>query len=315
VRVPPSSRARAAVRDPIQIISVPIDLGASRRGTDAGPSALRVAGLAQALRDQRYPVVREIDLRAPPAETRDPGDGSRRFKAEILAVCRELAEVTCDTLDQGRFPLVLGGDHSLAMGSVSGVADHFRQQGQDIGVIWLDAHGDMNTPSSSPSGNVHGMPLAHLLGYGDADLSALAFAGAKVRPDRVALVGIRDIDDRERDLIHASGVHTFTMRDIDEQGIASVSRQAIEIVSAGTAGFHLSFDVDVCDPAYMPGSGTLSPGGVSLREAHLILEVCADSGQLRSMDVVELNPFLDQGNVSAETAVSLVQSAFGHSIL
>ncbi len=302
-------------KKPVHIIGVPLDLGASRRGTDAGPSALRVAGLSAAITKLGYEVIVESDIPVPAMETRQAESRRARFKGEILEVCTNLATVTRDTMVAGQIPLVVGGDHSIAMGTVSGVAAHFREQDHDIGLIWFDAHGDMNLPGTSPSGNIHGMPLAHLLGHGDQDLANILGQHPAVKPENVVLVGIREIDDNERDIIRNSGVTAFTMRDIDELGMAHVCRETLKIVNSDTAGFHISFDVDGCDPEVMPGSGTLVPGGVSFREAHQLLENCADSGRMTSMEVVELNPFLDQANVSAERAVALVQSAFGSSIL
>ncbi len=300
---------------PVQIISVPLDLGASRRGTDGGPSSMRIAGLGQHLKTLGYQVLVEKDIPVPAMETRETSSHKARFKDEILQVCVELAEVTRHTLDQGQTPLVIGGDHSIAMGTIAGVSSHFTARGEDLGLIWFDAHGDMNLPSTSPSGNIHGMPLAHLLGKGDADLAGIAGGGPAIKPQNVALIGIRDIDDGERRVIRESGIKTYTMRDIDEMGMSRVSKEALEWVNDGTAGFHVSFDVDGCDPSVIPGSGTLVPGGVNFREAHLLLENCADTNRMTSMEVVELNPFLDQANVSAERAVLFVKSAFGARIL
>ena len=299
----------------IKIIGVPMDLGASRRGTDMGPSALRIAGLGAAIRDMGYTLAQEEDIVVPAMETRPLEDIKARYKPQILSVCTELAVRVKELMDTGVFPLVIGGDHSIAMGTVSGVAAHFRERGEEMGLIWFDAHGDMNIPGVSPSGNIHGMPLAHLLGRGDPDLAGILGFSPKLNPDKVVLIGIRDIDAGERKIINESGIHVFTMRDIDEIGMAKVARRTMEIVTNGTAGFHMSFDVDGCDPSVIPGSGTLVPGGVRYREAHLLLEYCADSGQLTSMEVVELNPFLDHGNVSAETTLRLITSALGKSIL
>ncbi len=299
----------------IQIIGVPMDLGASRRGTDMGPSAMRVAGLGSELQRTGYQVMQEIDIPVPSMESRDTDAREARFKAEILSVCANLATIVKASLADGAIPLVVGGDHSIAMGSVAGVAAHHREQSESIGLIWFDAHGDMNVPSSSPSGNIHGMPLSHLLGIGDPDLAGIEGFSGKIKADNVALIGIRDLDDRERKIIRESGVRAFTMREIDERGMAAVATEVLEIVNRNTAGFHLSFDVDGCDPSVMPGSGTLVPGGISYREAHLLLEYCADSARMTSMDLVELNPLLDQANISAERAVGLVASAFGKCIL
>jgi arginase len=281
-------------KKPIHIIGVPLDLGASRRGTDAGPSAVRVAGLSAALVKLGYEVNVESDIPVPTMETRQPESRKARFKSEILEVCERLAVATRDTLDAGDIPLVIGGDHSIAMGTIAGVSAHFKNEDDDIGLIWFDAHGDMNLPGTSPSGNIHGMPLAHVLGHGDQDLANILGQCPAVKPENVVLIGIRDID---------------------EMGMTRVCRETLEVVNSGTVGFHISFDVDGCDPSVIPGSGTLVPGGVSFREAHQLLENCAKTGRMTSMEVVELNPFLDQANVSAERAVTLIQSAFGRSIL
>lgn len=305
----------ATLQKTVQIVGVPLDLGASRRGTDMGPSALRIAGLGAALRKMGYQVAREDDIAAPAMETGTVEDHQARFKPQILQVCTELASRVKRYLERGDFPLVIGGDHSIAMGTVSGVASHFRDRGEKIGLIWFDAHGDMNIPGSSPSGNIHGMPLAHLLGHGDPDLINIEGFGPKVEPTNVALIGVRDIDGDERQIIRDSGIHAYSMREIDERGMGEVIREALEFVNDGTAGFHISFDVDGCDPSVIPGSGTLVPGGVNYREAHLMLEYCADDGRMTSLEVVELNPFLDHGNVSAERTLELILSAMGKTIL
>jgi arginase len=299
----------------VRIIGVPMDLGASRRGTDVGPSAMRIAGLGKAIRDMGYTLAREEDIIVPAMETRPLEDSEARFKPQILSVCTELACRVKELMDAGEFPLVIGGDHSIAMGTVAGVSAHYRDRGEEMGLIWFDAHGDMNIPGVSPSGNIHGMPLAHLLGRGDPDLAGILGFSPKLNPDKVVLIGIRDIDSGERKIINESGIHVFTMRDIDEHGMAKVARKAMDIVTDGTAGFHVSFDVDGCDPTVIPGSGTLVPGGVRYREAHLLLEYCADSRQMTSMEVVELNPFMDHKNISAERTLRLITSALGKSIL
>jgi len=299
----------------VRIIGVPMDLGASRRGTDMGPSALRIAGLGAAIRDIGYTLEREADIVVQAMETHSIEDSEARFKPQILSVCTELAGRVREIMDAAEFPLIIGGDHSIAMGTVAGAAAHFRERGEEMGLIWFDAHGDMNIPGVSLSGNIHGMPLAHLLGRGDPDLAGILGFSPKLNPEKVVLIGIRDIDAGEKKIIHESGIHVFTMRDIDELGMAQVAHQAMEIVTNGTGGFHVSFDVDGCDPSVIPGSGTLVPGGVRFREAHLLLEYCADTGQMTSMEVVELNPFLDQGNVSAERTLQLITSALGKSIL
>lgn len=300
---------------PIHIINVPLDLGASRRGTDAGPSAFRVAGLGREIRGMGYTIASETDIPVPAMETRKTSDTRTRFKSEILSVCEQLAALTVNALEAGEWPLVIGGDHSIAMGTVSGLSSHLKKSNEKLGLIWFDAHGDMNLPESTPSGNIHGMPLAHLLGYGDPDLSSILDANPAVSPENVVLIGIRDIDQIERDFVNSSGVTAFTMRDIDQLGMAKVASKALEIVNDGTAGFHVSFDLDGCDPEFIPGTGTIVPGGVSFREAHLLLEECAADGRMISLEVVELNPFLDHANISAERAVTLIQSALGRSIL
>lgn len=300
---------------PIHIINVPLDLGASRRGTDAGPSAFRIAGLSSAITDLGYQVKSDIDIPVPSMESRVTNTTNTRFKKEILDVCTQLAKQTLQAMDDGGIPLVIGGDHSIAMGTVSGIAAHYKKQQKNLGMIWFDAHGDMNLPEFSPSGNVHGMPLAHLLGYGDTELSSILDINPAVLAENVVLIGLRDIDRVEREFINKSGVTTFTMRDIDQLGMYEVTRRALEIVNSDTAGFHVSFDLDGCDPDVIPGSGTLVSGGVNLREAHLLLEECASDGRMVSMEVVELNPFLDQANISAERAVTFIQSALGRNVL
>jgi len=300
---------------PVHIINVPLDLGASRRGTDAGPSAFRIAGLHTAIESLGYSMSAETDIPVPVMESRATDTPQTRFKDVILTVCNQLAQQTRQTMRDGEIPLVIGGDHSIAMGTVSGVAAQLAENNNKLGLIWFDAHGDMNLPETSPSGNVHGMPLAHLLGYGDSELSSILSINPAVSAENVVLIGLRDIDHEERKFINQSGVTTFTMRDIDQLGMCEIARRALEVVNTGTAGFHLSFDLDGCDPDVIPGSGTLVPGGVNLREAHLLLEECASDGHMTSMEVVELNPFLDQANISAERAVTFIQSALGRNIL
>jgi len=305
----------ATFQKTIQIIGVPLDLGASRRGTDMGPSALRIAGLGAALRNMGYEVAREDDIAAPAMETRTTEDLKARYKPQILQVCTELAKLVKKHLQNDDFSIVIGGDHSIAMGTVAGVASYYRDRGEKIGLIWFDAHGDMNIPGVSPSGNIHGMPLAHLLGQGDEELKNIEGFSPKVEANNVALIGVRDLDGGERQIIRDSGIHAYSMREIDERGMAAVIREALEFVNDGTAGFHISFDVDGCDPSVIPGSGTLVPGGVNYREAHLMMEYCADDGRMTSLEVVELNPFLDHGNVSAERTLQLILSAMGKTII
>ncbi len=299
----------------VQVIGVPLDLGASKRGTDAGPSALRIAGLANEIKKMGYELATEKNIAVPLIGDQIHEHYTARFKKEILDVCNSLAKETYQSLQDLHFPLVIGGDHSIAMGSISAVSAFYKEKQKDVGLIWFDAHGDMNTPETSQSGNIHGMPLAHLLGAGDDEFINLFTHGSKVKPENTVLIGIRDIDRKERERIKDSGIHAYTMRDIDERGMFSISKEALEIVTKNTVGFHLSFDLDGCDPSVIPGTGTKVPGGVNYREAHLLLEHCAESKKMLAMDVVELNPFLDHMNISAERAVSLICSALGESIL
>jgi arginase len=297
----------------IRIIGVPLDLGASRRGVDMGPSALRIAQLEHRLRALGYPVDDRGNLIVDQRE--QLADGGDDTVEAIARICRQLAVATGDAIREGATPLVLGGDHSLAMGSVAGVATAFAERGERIGVIWLDAHGDINTPASSPSGNIHGMPVAHLVGLGDPRLAEIATPHPAVRPEHLVMVGIRDLDPPEREHIRQMGIATFTMREIDERGLQSVMADAIAIAGHGTAGIHVSCDPDWIDPIEAPGVGTPVRGGATFREAHLALEMVADAGRLVSMDLVEINPVLDERNRTATLAVDLVISAFGARIL
>ena len=303
---------------PVTIVGVPMDLGASRRGTDLGPSALRAAGIDSMLRQLGYEVGLQTDIAVPSCESRDGfGEPSARFCQEILHVCRSLADSVKQIMDADQTPLVLGGDHAIAMGTISGIADHCAEQSKKFGVVWFDAHGDMNTPQSSPSGNIHGMPLAHLLGVSgcNKDLASVAASSPAISPENVALVGIRDIDRGEAKLIRESGINIWTMADIDAKGMPQVVEEVLDVVNANTDGFHLSFDVDGLDPKVVAGVGTQVPGGVNFREAHLMLEQFAATQKMMSMEVVELNPLLDNCNQGAHNMVHLVASAFGKSIL
>jgi arginase len=300
---------------PVHIIGVSLDLGGNRRGVDMGPSAFRIAGLGERLAALGVPVVDEGDLVAPIPETKALGDPSKKYIREIARVCEKLYKTSLAALDKGGFPLVLGGDHSLASGSVAATADFVRRTGKPLGLLWVDAHGDMNTPSSSSSGNVHGMPLASLLGSEPAELSRIGGFSPKVQPEHTVLIGIRNLDEREKQIVRDSRVRVFTMKDIDRSGIATVTEQALAIAGAGTAGVHVSFDLDVCDPAIAPGVGTPVKGGLDYREAHMLMEIVADSGLLRALDLVEVNPILDDRNTTAILGVELVSSALGQKIL
>ena len=302
-------------RRSVHIIGVPLDLGQGRRGVDMGPSALRIAGLDQRVAALGHTVTDRGDLHVPIPETRSPGDPTKKYIREIARVCQRLHHAALGSLRDGAIPLVLGGDHSLGAGSVAAASDWAQQRGLPIGLIWVDAHGDMNTPASSTSGNVHGMPLSALIGPEPQELARLAARVPAVDPARTVLVGIRDLDDAEKANVRRSGVRVFTMSDIDRQGMAAVARQAIEAAGAGTAGIHVSFDMDVCDPAIAPGVGTSVRGGLGFREAHLLMEMVADTGLLTSLDLVEVNPILDVQNTTATLAMELALSALGQTIL
>jgi arginase len=299
----------------IAVIGAPLDLGAGRRGVDMGPSAIRVAHLQTRLARLGYSVEDRGNVAVDQPENRPIGDVNARYLGEIQRTCTRLAVMVEKALYEGSAPLVLGGDHSAAMGTIAGVARHFRKRKQRIGVIWVDAHADMNTPETSPSGNVHGMPLACTIGLGPPELVRLGGFAPKVRAANVALVGVRDVDQLERPYVRQSGVRAFTMRDIDERGMRAVMSEATRIASDGTAGFHLSLDMDVLDPAEAPGVGTPVRGGITYREAHLAMETACDTGGMVSMEVVEVNPVLDVANRTAELAVELVMSALGKCIL
>jgi arginase len=300
---------------PVHIVGVPLDLGGNRRGVDMGPSAFRIAGLGERLTALGMPVVDGGDLAAPIPETKNEGDPSKKYIRDIARVCERLYKTSLGVLDKGGLPLVLGGDHSLAAGSVAATADFVRREGKTLGVIWVDAHGDMNTPSTSGSGNVHGMPLASLLGPEPAELSRIGGFSPKVAPENTVLIGIRNLDEREKDRIRESGVRVFTMKEIDRVGIAAVVESAIAIAAKGTAGIHVSFDMDVCDPTIAPGVGTPVKGGLNYREAHMVMEVVADSGLLLALDLVEVNPVLDDRNMTAILGAELASSALGQKIL
>jgi arginase len=301
---PAPGRPRAART--IRILGVPLDMGASRRGVDMGPSAMRVAGLEARLESLGHQVTDGGNIRVEVAETRASGDQKAHYLSEIAETCTRTAEAVIAALEQGETPLVLGGDHSIAAGSVSGVAEFYRRRGQSIGVIWIDAHSDINTPETSPSGNVHGMPLAALLGLGPEPLSNLFGYAPKIAPENTVLIGVRDIDAAERENIRRAGVaEVYTMRDIDERGMRTVMEEALRAAGRGTAGYHVSLDLDWIDPEDAPGVGTPVRGGATYREAHLAMEILADHGRLLSFEMVEVNPVIDEHNRTADLAVEL----------
>lgn len=299
----------------VAILGAPLDLGAGRRGVDMGPSALRVAGLGARLAELGFRVEDLGNVGVAQQECAMAGPASARYLGPIAASCRELAERVKEAVERGKIPLVLGGDHSLAVGTVSGVSAALKARGEGLGVVWMDAHTDMNTPRTSPSGNVHGMPLACLVGSGPRELTHILDYAPKVAARNVALVGIRDVDLAERALVKKSGVRVFTMREIDERGMKAVMAEALAVANEGTAGFHLSLDMDGVDPREAPGVGTPVRGGFSYREAHLAMEMAADTRRMRSMEVVEVNPVIDEANRTALLAVELTLSAMGKTIL
>ena len=292
-----------------------MDLGQSRRGVDMGPSALRVAGLQARLQELGHEVEDLGNIAVKQAEEQHYGDKHAKYLKEIAETCRGLAGITEHTLKDGFLPLVLGGDHSLAIGSFSGVANFFHKQDKKVGYLWLDAHGDMNTPETSPSGNVHGMPLAAIIGRGAPELAELLGYKPKADPRNVALVGIRDLDATERRLVKESGVHAFTMRDIDERGLREVMAEALRVTMDDTAGIGVSLDMDFVDPIDAPGVGTPVRGGVTYRESHLAMEMIADSKAMVSLEVVEINPVIDLHNKTALLGVEMMLSALGKKIL
>jgi arginase len=299
----------------IRVIGVPLDLGQSRRGVDMGPSAVRVAGLEARLEAIGHVVEDGGNVAVAIPEQKKEGAAHAKYLKEITATCTKSADLVLKTLEAGKVPLVLGGDHSVAAGTVAGVAEFYRRQNQKIGLIWIDAHSDMNTPESSPSGNVHGMPLAAIMGLGPAELGNIYNFSPKIHPENCVLVGIRDVDAIEKENIRKAGVEVFTMRDIDERGMRSVMEEALRMAGRGTAGYHVSLDMDWIDPEDAPGVGTPVWGGATYREAHLAMEIISDHGRLLSLEIVEVNPVIDEHNQTADLAVELSLSAFGKKIL
>ncbi len=295
----------------IRIIGAPMDLGADRRGVDIGPSAIRYAGLSYHLRLLGY-TIRDIgNIVVPQPESQTEGNPQLKYLEPIVQASEELEHIVGSALADGEFPLVLGGDHSIALGSISGVVNKHNS----LGVIWIDAHPDFNTAETSPSGNIHGMILAALTGLGDSRLTAVGGSTHRLNPAHIAIVGARDIDKGERDLLQMHHVHVFTMSDIDRNGISAIMDQAIAVAGQNNNPIHLSLDMDALDPREAPGVGTPVRGGLSYREAHLAMEMIAATHQLCSMDVVEVNSILDRENATALLAVELILSALGKKIL
>lgn len=306
----------ARAKRKIRIIGAPLDLGAGHRGVDMGPSAFRVAGIHQAVRHLGIGVEDFGDIEAHVAETRDPGNPHLKYLKEIRATCVTLRNVVTRTMDEGVIPVVLGGDHSIAMGTIAGVARHFRRKREKPGLVWFDAHADANTEHTTPTGNIHGMPMAVCLGLGAKDLLSIYDArGPMIDGERAAIIGLRSVDLKERANVAQVGIGAFTMRHIDERGMRAVMEAAIVRALNGTAGIHVSIDLDAVDPEEAPGVGTPSPGGIGYREMHLALEMLADTERVCSVELVEVNPVLDRANQTAKLGVELLCSLLGKKIL
>ena len=298
-----------------KIIGVPMDLGAGRRGVDMGPSAIRIAGLNQAIKLLGYEVSDAGNVHVRPAESIERTSPRAHFLPQIAEAAEELASMVEAGLEEGALPVILGGDHSIAIGSVAGVASYYRKRNQRVGIIWLDAHTDVNTPETSPSGNIHGMPLAALLGRGARELTHVAGFSPKVLPENVAVIGARSIDPGEREFVKSVGIRVFSMSELDERGLPDVVADAVEIATMNTAGFHVTMDMDFIDPFYAPGVGTPERGGATYRESHLAMEKIAASGRVLSVELTEVNPVFDTANQTAQLAVELILSALGKRIL
>lgn len=299
----------------VKIIGVPMDLGAGRRGVDMGPSAIRIAGLNQAIALLGYEVTDAGNVHVNPPEALTQTTARARFLPEIAAASEELALMVEASLDEETVPVVLGGDHSIAIGSAAGLASFYRKREKRIGIVWLDAHTDINTPETTPSGNIHGMPLAALLGRGPKELTHVSGFAPKLLPENAVVIGARSVDPGERELIKTLGVRVFTMSEVDERGMSDVIEEAIEIASRNTAGFHVTMDMDFIDPFYAPGVGTPERGGATYREGHLAMEKMSDSGHVLSVELTEVNPMYDTANQTAQLAVEFILSALGKKIM
>ena len=299
----------------VAYIGVPMDLGGGRRGVDMGPNAVRIAGIKLAVERMGHGFIDAGNVPVHAPEQRHPADHKARFLDEIADACARLAGDVESCMDQGQFPLVVGGDHSIAIGTVAGMASHFHKKGEKIGLIWFDAHGDVNTPETTQSGNIHGMPLAALLGYGPDSLTRISKRFPAVDIANSVLVGVRSLDPGEKAFIREHGLKCYTMKEVDQFGIHRVMKEALEIANQGTAGFHLSFDLDGTDPEVAPGVGTPVPGGISYREAHTVLELAAESGRLVGLEMTEINPILDERNRTARVTVEFIESGLGRRTL
>ncbi|MFQ5628041.1 MAG: arginase [bacterium] len=299
----------------IEMIGMPLDLGAGRRGVDMGPSAMRIACMTEKLLKLGYEIIDDGDIRIDVPEVLVVENSKLKYLKEIVSAVSQLAKIVQSTIGKQNFPLVLGGDHSIAIGTIGGVAAALKKQNKKPGVVWIDAHGDMNTHETTPSGNIHGMPFAAVLGKGVEALTSIGGKFQKVEPQNAVLVGARCLDSREQKLIRESGVTVYTMEDIDRRGIFDVMIEAVEVATSYTAGLHLGLDMDALDPQIAPGVGTPVRGGLTYREAHTAMEIIARSGKLCSMEIVEVNPILDDRNTTAEVAVELALSALGKRII
>jgi arginase len=299
----------------VRLIGFPMDLGAGRRGVDMGPSGLRIAGVADKLRSLGYVVIDSGDIEIRAAEVQEIADPKLRYLPEIKHACTVLAENVKESLDKGEFPMVLGGDHSMAIGTIAGIAAHCRENNKRLGVLWIDAHADMNTPATSPSGNIHGMPLAVSMGLGSPELTSIGGDFQKLNPHQLVLIGLRSIDVGERKLIKDLKVEAYTMADLDKHGVHRLIAKTLAELRAKVDHLHVSFDLDSVDPMVASGVGTPVPGGLTYREAHLIMEAIAETGFMASLEVAEVNPILDTRNQSAEIAADLIASSMGQRIL
>ncbi|SDN20197.1 arginase [Paenibacillus sp. yr247] len=299
----------------IAAISVPFDLGAGRRGASKGPKAILQAGLLRGLQQMNITVNHVADIRLPddkatPLAT-EVDKTNLNYLAEVIEVNSLLAEQISQVVEEGRFPLVLGGDHSIAIGTLAGLSEHYK----NLGVIWIDAHSDLNTADTSPSGNIHGMSLAISLGMGHPLLTSIKGSHAKVKPENIVLIGSRSLDEGEKNYIRSMGIKCYTMYDIDRKGMAYIMQEAIAYISGKTDGVHVSFDVDSLDPIEAPGTGTIVKGGLHFREAHLAVEMLHEAGIVTSAEFVEVNPLLDDNNKTSQLAVGLISSLLGKQIL
>jgi arginase len=312
----PARRKSASRRKPtVHLIGFPMDLGADRRGVDMGPSALRIADIDEKLIALGYKVVDEGDIEVQVPEVLKIQNPRLKYLPEITVACEKLARKVKRVLKEGNFPLVLGGDHSMAIGTIAGVSGYCRDNGLRPGVIWIDAHSDINIPATSPSGNIHGMPVAASIGLGAPELAAVGGSFQKLNPENIVMIGLRSVDEGERKIIREKGIKAYTMTDVDRLGVHNVMAETLEYLRTRADHVHVSFDLDSVDPTIASGVGTPVPGGLTYREAHLLMEMIAESGVLHSLEVAEVNPILDNVNLSAIFASDLVASAMGKRIL